>query len=176
VPQATQGQVVRAEPGAGQEAPPDWRTPGGIPVFFRSATPFETATTGDLDGLRLHMEHTRLGLLRGFDQLLCLDGLTGVEHLPHQIETVRKVLRHFRGRVLLADEVGLGKTVEACMLLREYLLRGLLRRVLILVPTPLVSQWHEELLSKFHLEFSIPPRSTKANRPEYWEQTDRVLV
>jgi len=107
VPQATQEQVVRAEPGAGQEAPPDWRTPGGIPVFFRSATPFETATTGDLDGLRLHMEHTRLGLLRGFDQLLCLDGLTGVEHLPHQIETVRKVLRHFRGRVLLADEVGL---------------------------------------------------------------------
>ena len=61
---------------------------------------------------------------------LCLEGLHGVEHLPHQIETVRKVLRHFRGRVLLADEVGLGKTIEACLLLREYLLRGMVRRVL----------------------------------------------
>jgi SNF2 family DNA or RNA helicase len=168
-------QGVGAKQVAGHEASPDLRTPGRIPVFFRTVDPFETTANGDLDGLRLHLEHTRLGLLRGFDQLLCLDGLTGVEHLPHQIETVRKVLRHFRGRVLLADKVGLGKTVEACMLLREYLLRGLLHRVLILVPTPLVSQWHEELSSKFHLEFSIPPRSSKANRPEYWEQTDRVL-
>ena len=77
--------------------------------------------------LRLHLEYWQLRLLRDFDQLLCLEGLSGVEHLPHQIETVRKVLRHFRGRVLLADEVGLGKTIEACLLLREYLLRGLAR-------------------------------------------------
>ncbi len=124
----------------------------------------------------MHLELARLGLLRGFDQLLCLEGLTGVEHLPHQIETVRKVLRHFRGRVLLADEVGLGKTIEACLLLREYLLRGLARRVLILVPTPLVSQWQEELLSKFHLEFSVPPRTRQADRAEYWAGTDRVLA
>ena len=130
----------------------------------------------DTAGLRLHLELARLGLLRGFDQLLCLEGLTGVEHLPHQIETVRKVLRHFRGRVLLADEVGLGKTIEACLLLREYLLRGLARRVLILVPTPLVSQWQEELQSKFHLDFSVPPRTRQADRADYWANTDRVLA
>ena len=109
--------------------------------------------------LRLHLEHSRLSLLRGFDELMCLEGLRGVEHLPHQIETVRKVLRHFRGRVLLADEVGLGKTIEACLLLREYLLRGIAKRVLILTPTPIVSQWNEELQSKFGLEFDIPPRT-----------------
>jgi SNF2 family DNA or RNA helicase len=130
----------------------------------------------DTPGLRLHLELARLGLLRGFDQLLCLEGLTGVDHLPHQIETVRKVLRHFRGRVLLADEVGLGKTIEAGLLLREYLLRGLVRRVLILVPTPLVSQWQEELRSKFHLEFSIPPRTGASDRAGYWAGTDRVLA
>jgi SNF2 family DNA or RNA helicase len=100
----------------------------------------------------------------------------GVERLPHQIETVRRVLRRFRGRVLLADEVGLGKTIEACLLLREYLLRGLVKRVLILVPTPLVSQWREELRTKFGLEFSVPPRTATADRPEYWRSTDRVLV
>jgi len=133
-------------------------------------------TTDDVESLLLHLEHTRLGLLRGFDQLLCLEGLTGVEQLPHQIETVRKVLRHFRGRVLLADEVGLGKTIEACLLLREYLLRGLVKRVLILVPTSLVSQWHEELYSKFSLEFSIPPKTATADKPEYWANTDLVLT
>ncbi len=153
-----------------------WKSPGGIPIRFRPPTLFETRDTGNLDGLRLHLDHAALRLLRGFDELLCLDGLNGVEQLPHQIETVRKVLRHFRGRVLLADEVGLGKTIEACLLLREYLLRGLVRRVLILVPAPLVSQWHEELSSKFGLEFSVPPRTATANRAEYWQQTDCVLA
>ena len=48
--------------------------------------------------------------------------------------------------------------------------------MLILVPTPLVSQWHEELQSKFALEFSIPPRTATADRPEYWANTDLVLA
>ena len=61
-------------------------------------------------GLRERLAH--LGLAQGFDELLCLPHLTGVEPLLHQIETVRKVLKQFRGRVLLADEVGLGKTIE----------------------------------------------------------------
>jgi SNF2 family DNA or RNA helicase len=107
---------------------------------------------------------------------MCLEGLKGVEHLPHQIETVRRVLRHFRGRVLLADEVGLGKTIEACLLLREYLLRGIAKRVLILTPTPLVSQWSEELQSKFGLEFLVPPRTRAADSPNFWHDHDRVLT
>jgi SNF2 family DNA or RNA helicase len=152
------------------------RTAAGIPIIFRDLPAPDECFTHDPAALRLHLEYCQLQLLRDFDQLLCLEGLTGVEHLPHQIETVRKVLRRFHGRVLLADEVGLGKTIEACLLLREYLLRGLAGRVLILVPTPLVSQWHEELLSKFHLHFSIPPRTATADRADYWRQTDRVLV
>jgi YD repeat-containing protein len=153
-----------------------WTTPGGIPVALRWRPAMEGGVARDAEGLRLHLELARLKLLRGFDELLCLEGLTGVEHLPHQIETVRKVLRHFRGRVLLADEVGLGKTIEACLLLREYLLRGLVKRVLILTPSPLVSQWQEELRSKFSLEFSIPPRTPQADGGEYWARTDRVLA
>ncbi|MEJ7594984.1 MAG: DEAD/DEAH box helicase [Planctomycetaceae bacterium] len=85
-------------------------------------------------------------------------------------------MRRFRGRVLLADEVGLGKTIEACLLLREYLLRRLIKRVLILVPNPLVSQWHEELSSKFHLDFRIAPRTASSSRDEFWATHDRVLV
>lgn len=153
-----------------------WTTPGGIPVAF-SAAPFVPGRrTIDPRDLRLHQEHARLSLLRGFDALLCLEGLRGVEHLPHQIETVRKVLRHFHGRVLLADEVGLGKTIEACLLVREYLLRGMARRVLILVPAPLVSQWQEELSAKFDLDFAVPPKGGAADRPEFWMENDRVLA
>jgi len=149
------------------------RTPGGIPVFVRFGQQPEGPAAQDLEPLRLHVEHARLRLLRGFEELLCLDGLQGVEHLPHQIETVRRVLRHFRGRVLLADEVGLGKTIEACLLLREYLLRGLVSRVLILTPPALVGQWREELLSKFSLDFAVPPASLG---PEWWSRNDRVLA
>ena len=154
----------------------EFRTADGIPIVFHDLPAPPERFTHDAVALRLHLEYWQLHLLRGYDQLLCLEGLTGVEHLPHQIETVRKVMRRFRGRVLLADEVGLGKTIEACLLLREYLLRGLAKRVLILVPTALVSQWRDELSSKFHLEFSTPPKTGAADRLDYWLRTDRVLV
>jgi SNF2 family DNA or RNA helicase len=153
-----------------------WLTPGGIRVSFHAESLAAKAESALPRDLWLHQEYIRLCLLRGFDELLCLEGLQGVQHLPHQIETVRKVLRHFRGRVLLADEVGLGKTIEACLLLREYLLRGMVRRVLILVPAPLVSQWQEELTSKFNLEFTVPPKSVVADRPEFWSDHERVLA
>ncbi len=153
-------------------------SPMGIPIRFRAdLSEFSIAKTeGKSEQINLHLTHARLQLLRGFDELLCLEGLSGVEHLPHQIETVRKVLRRFRGRVLLADEVGLGKTIEACLLLREYLLRRLIRRVLILVPNPLVSQWADELSGKFHLDFTIAPRTATSNCDEFWTEHDRVLV
>jgi superfamily II DNA or RNA helicase len=93
----------------------------------------------------------RLALAEGFDELLCLAHLKGMQTLWHQTETVRKVLKQFRGRVLLADEVGLGKTVEAGMALKEYMLRGMVERVLVLTPASLVGQWHEELETKFDI-------------------------
>jgi superfamily II DNA or RNA helicase len=98
---------------------------------------------------RLRTELGQLGLLQGFDELLCLAGLAGVETYGYQVETVRKVLKQFRGRVLLADEVGLGKTIEAGMVLREYMLRGMAERMLILAPAALVGQWRDEMAAKF---------------------------
>src|SRR5437879_9177978 len=60
-----------------------------------------------------------------------------------------------RGRAILADEVGLGKTIEAGLLLKEYAIRGLVRRVLILTPASLTGQWREEMESKFELPFAV---------------------
>lgn len=151
------------------------KTSGGIPFRVSISPLFPSSPCFDPVGIRLRLEHAHLRLLRGFDDLLCLEGLSGVEHLPHQIETARKVLRHFRSRALLADEVGLGKTIEACLLIREYLLRGLARRILILVPAPLVSQWEEELHTKFGLEFSVAGKGANHGGAEFWMRNDRVL-
>ncbi|MCI0388842.1 MAG: SNF2-related protein [Acidobacteria bacterium] len=130
----------------------------------------------DREAFRLRHELAHLGLLQGFDELLCLPTLRDVETYWYQLETVRKVLKQFRGRVLLADEVGLGKTIEAGMVLKEYLLRGMAERALILTPAPLVGQWREEMAAKFGIEFATSYDSLLRNDPErFWSQP-RVIA
>jgi SNF2 family DNA or RNA helicase len=99
----------------------------------------------------LRERFAHLSLAQGFDELLCLPHLRGIETFWYQIETVRKVLKQHRGRVLVADEVGLGKTLEAGIVLKEYLLRGIVDNVLVLTPASLVRQWQEELETKFDI-------------------------
>ncbi|NNM88303.1 MAG: DEAD/DEAH box helicase [Phycisphaerae bacterium] len=149
------------------------KTLGGISVAPVQSAPFTAVRHLDTASIRLRFELERLKLLRGFDELLCLEGLHGVEEMPHQIDTVRKVLRYFHGRVLLADEVGLGKTIEAALLLREYLLRGMVKRVLILVPSPLTGRWRDELAGKFGLPFDL---ATSGWDSRHWEQSERVVA
>lgn len=130
----------------------------------------------DREAFRLRHELAHLGLLQGFDELLCLPTLRDIETYWYQLETVRKVLKQFRGRVLLADEVGLGKTIEAGMVLKEYLLRGMAERVLVLTPATLVGQWREEMAAKFEIEFATSYDSLLKNDPEkFWSQP-RVIA
>lgn len=75
----------------------------------------------------------------------------GLIPYSHQIECVRRVIDEMNGQALLADEVGLGKTIEAGLILREYLERGLLTKALILTPASLVRQWEWELRQKLGL-------------------------
>jgi superfamily II DNA or RNA helicase len=100
---------------------------------------------------RLALAGHHLSMAERFDELLCLRAMRGVDEHAYQVETVRRVLRVLRGRALLADEVGLGKTVEAGMILKEFMLRGMVKTALILVPPALVSQWRDELADKFDL-------------------------
>ena len=89
------------------------------------------------------------------DKLLSLDSLRGVERFPHQVAACLRVLRDFGGRGILADEVGLGKTIEAGIVLKEYVLRGAVRSALVLVPASLCEQWRSELWDKFELDFVV---------------------
>lgn len=75
--------------------------------------------------------------------------------IPHQLDIAREVAARHAPRVLLADEVGLGKTIEACLITHRLLLGGRVARVLILVPEPLVHQWFVELLRRFNLWFAL---------------------
>ncbi|MBM2806828.1 MAG: polymerase-associated protein RapA, partial [Deltaproteobacteria bacterium] len=107
-----------------------------------------------LEECRLRLDYAYLDVQRGFDDLLCLNEIKGVERYWYQLETAKKVLKYFHGRVLLCDEVGLGKTIEAGMLMKEYLMRGMVKNILILTPAPLVSQWQEEMAQKFDIAFA----------------------
>ena len=111
-----------------------------------------TPASLDLFNLRLRAEALRLS--RGFDELICLEDIT-VDHYEHQLESARRALRDMRGRALLADEVGLGKTIEAGIVMKELIERGLAQTVLILTPASLTAQWREELETKFHESFTI---------------------
>jgi superfamily II DNA or RNA helicase len=125
-------------------------------------------------GLRERFAH--LGLAQGFDELLCLPHLKGIETFWYQVETVRKVLKQFRGRVLLADEVGLGKTIEAGMVLKEYLLRGMAERILVLTPASLVGQWREELETKFDIACVTTHDALLRNDPDAFWRQKRVIA
>src|SRR3989449_2721662 len=97
---------------------------------------------------RLNGEAHRISLVDGFDRLLAWPVLHGVARYDHQVRTALRVLRDLRGRAILADEVGLGKTIEAGLVLKEYAVRGLIHRVLILTPAALTDQWREERETK----------------------------
>jgi ATP-dependent helicase HepA len=78
-----------------------------------------------------------------------------LELIPHQLYILHEVSSRQIPRVLLADEVGLGKTIEACLIVQRLLAVGKARRVLVLVPESLIHQWFVELLRRFNLWFSI---------------------
>ena len=87
-----------------------------------------------------------------FTGLMATKLLKNIHFLPYQLETALTVIERMSGRAILADEVGLGKTIEACLVLKEYMIRGLISKALILVPSSLVNQWIRELKSKFYID------------------------
>ncbi|HTW71614.1 MAG TPA: SNF2-related protein [Acetobacteraceae bacterium] len=135
-----------------------------------------TGAAAEPDWFRLRGELTQLGLFQGFDELLCLPLLHGVETHWYQVETARKVLKQYRGRVLLADEVGLGKTIEAGMTVKEYMLRGMAERILILTPASLVGQWRDEMAEKFSIDCATThDRLLRDDPAAFWDQP-RVIA
>jgi len=145
-----------------------------------AAQVLETAAAGRFAGrlpYRLQLQAERLALVAGFDELVCLDALHFTP-FDYQIKAAQTALRRFRGRGLLCDEVGLGKTIEAGLVLQEYLLRQMANRVLIITPPALVEQWREELGNKFGLTDFVANYDPEFRElgPQAWAAFPRVIA
>ncbi|MDZ8083835.1 MAG: SNF2-related protein [Nostoc sp. DcaGUA01] len=118
-----------------------------------------------------------LSVMADYDQLICLPTLTAIDKYWYQIETARKVLRQLGGRALLADEVGLGKTIEAGLIIAEYLARGMVQSMLVLTPASLVSQWQSELNDKFNIAtITTDNRDPQQPIDEFWTNNPRIIA
>jgi SNF2 family DNA or RNA helicase len=124
---------------------------------------------GNWELFKLAIEVEEHLVIPEFEGLQAPKHLSGLTPLPHQLEVAKQVIENMHGKAILADEVGLGKTIEAGLILKEYMIRGLVKKVLILVPASLVTQWAFELNTKFYI-----PAMTQ--RKSYiWEQADVVV-
>jgi SNF2 family DNA or RNA helicase len=101
----------------------------------------------------------------GFDTVLSQSRLCFTP-FDYQLATMQTVLRRMRGRAILADEVGLGKTIEAGLVLSELRMRGLADRALVVTPAGLVGQWCEELERKFALPTTVAARGGWETGPD----------
>ncbi len=146
--------LYRCQDGAGNE-----RTIAELELdcFVQFTTPRQRLLNGQFDKDPAYQ--LRVATLERLDQLQSspVRGLLGARTnlLPHQVYIASEVAARYAPRVLLADEVGLGKTIEAGMILHQQLLTGRASRALIVVPEPLLHQWLVEMLRRFNLRFAL---------------------
>ena len=110
------------------------------------------------------------------DNLLCLPHCR-IERLEYQIRTALRVLGPLHGRALLSDEVGLGKTIEAGLVIKELLTRGMVKRFLVLTVPSLVDQWEEELADKFGLDTVTTNHAGSRGDPQkFWRDNPGIVA
>ena len=129
----------------------------GLDNFLQFRSPKDRLFTGLIDGQRWFHLRRQVFEFRHRLAQSPVKGLVGsrVAVLPHQIYIAVEALKRREPRLLLADEVGLGKTIEAGLIVHGSLANNLVSRVLIIVPSALVHQWLVEMLRKFNLRFRI---------------------
>lgn len=146
------------------------------PVALLRANQIHSARSANL-----RLTATRLSYAHQFDELSSLSN-SRVEIKPHQVAVLHRVASNYPHRFLLADEVGLGKTIEAGLIIKELKARGMANRVLVIAPSGIVSQWQFELRTKFSEIFSLYRRDTiaflQSKHPgeNVWTVEDNVLA
>jgi SNF2 family DNA or RNA helicase len=130
----------------------------------------------DLSGFFLRERAALWWVSNQSDDLLCLPHCR-IERLEYQIRTALRVLGPLRGRALLSDEVGLGKTIEAGLIIKELLTRGMVHRFLVLTVPSLVDQWEEELVDKFNLTTSTTNHAAARSDPQkFWTDNAGIVA
>lgn len=149
-------------------------------IAAQSLAPAERPTTTGIDHLAYAVCAARIADAITQDVLLApLEA--GVIPLPHQLYALTRAVGDDQIRYLLADEVGLGKTIEAGLIFRELKLRGLVKRVLVVAPKGLVTQWVQEMKTHFGEEFRLLTPSefslwrNLTGSENVWRQFDQVV-
>jgi SNF2 family DNA or RNA helicase len=177
--------VVNTETLWGQGSCLVWlpRRDTAVRVLQKRLVPLKTGESHFLDRLSYVSAAARIAdALEGDALVAPLEGT--VIPLPHQLLALQRAISGDRIRYLLADEVGLGKTIEAGLILRELKIRGLVRRILVVAPAGLVLQWQSEMKGHFGEDFRlILPSSLTALRQSgaidenenLWRVHDQVI-
>jgi superfamily II DNA or RNA helicase len=130
----------------------------------------------DLNGYFLRERAALWWVSNQSDDLLCLS-YCRVERLEYQIRTALRVLGPLRGRALLSDEVGLGKTIESGLVIKELFTRGMVKRFLVLTVPSLVDQWQEELSDKFGLEtVTTNDADARGDAQQFWNENTGIVA
>ena len=152
------------------------------PVTSATFAPPDPATAGDARSARLLRDALHLGIRSSAGPFRCF-GRIAVEPRPYQLVPLLMALKLDPVRLLIADDVGIGKTIEAALVARELLDRGDVQRLAVLCPPHLAEQWQGELAEKFHLhaELVLPSTAKRLERGlpigrTLFEQHPHVIV
>ena len=176
---STEARAKTKRPGA--EIPPARKQTELAPVAVRFDMPSlalqETAfPLTDLRSFFLRERAALWWVSNQSDDLLCLPHCH-IERLEYQIRTALRVLGPLRGRALLSDEVGLGKTIEAGLVIKELLTRGMVKRFLVLTVPSLVDQWEEELAEKFGLPTVTTNHiESRGDAQKFWRENKGIVA
>ena len=99
-----------------------------------------------------------------------------IKLLPHQLWTCHQALRHWPIRKLIADDVGLGKTIEAGLILWPLIYSGKVKRLLILTPAPLVEQWQQRMREMFDIRLAIYRPELDRGKADFWNTHSQVVA
>ncbi|MEZ5901222.1 MAG: DEAD/DEAH box helicase [Hyphomicrobiaceae bacterium] len=162
----TAGDSLRLRPLTGSEEDVETVLPEleAEPVTYASFEPPETDRAGAREAALLLRDALRLSLRRGAGPFRSA-GRLNFEPRAYQLAPLMMALRQDVARLLIADDVGIGKTIEAGMIVREFIDRGEIERFAVLCPPHLVDQWTAELESKFSLS-ATPVTASEAARLE----------
>jgi ATP-dependent helicase HepA len=151
-----------------------WQRPLSDPVGFGAAGLLESPLLANRRRPFLQALLRQRAAAHGMSGILS----SSIEFHSHQVEIARRILEDPVQRYLLADEVGLGKTIEAGMVIRQLLLDDAALRVQLILPPFLVAQWRRELEGKFHTHTyeRASMRFSRDDEPDSWESADLVVV
>ena len=152
-----------------------------VDLIDSSDTLLEKGEFDDPERFNLRARAAELDLAHRQDRFVALEN-NRIDIAPHQVKAAHEILTSYDHRYLIGDEVGLGKTIEAAIVIEELAARGQADRVLIVAPAPLTTQWQEELREKFDTNYVIYDRDyVEAKKDAYpaenvWSHEDRIIT